>query len=591
MRPLAVLRELSVQNLALIEDLQVELDAGFCAWTGETGAGKSLLLTALALVLGGKASGDLVRTGKTEARASAVFEIRNQALRSQLETILGITLDEGEMIVTRRVSALGRSSAHVNGTPATIATLQRLGEQMVDIHSQHEGQALLDPDRQRDLLDAYGAIDEPLTAYRRAWVAHDGLKKQRQALLDSTQARQRERALLEFERDELEAADPRTGEYDALLRESRLLASAEALRTAAIEGYKQLYEADHSVQGVLRRVARSLEPLADSAPELRGAAATLNRLADETREVAYSLRGMGRGWEDNPDRLEEIETRLSLYRRLAARFRCTADGLVERKTEIQTRLSSIDHDESELEQFDARLAAGFETLKSNAAALSGARRKAARDFGREIQARLGPLGLDKASLTVEVETLDLGDDPTAPPPPISGADSIEMFFHANPGEAPRPLRKIASGGELSRVTLAAKTVLACTDRVATLVLDEIDAGVGGRLGAALGKTLSELSRHHQVVCVTHLPQVACYARRHWAIRKRTERGRTTTTITPLAETERIGELAAMMRGESAAEGTRREALAMLDEARRQTRIPTHATTNGPVASNVRQKHR
>ena len=164
-----------------------------------------------------------------------------------------------------------------------------------------------------------------------------------------------------------------------------------------------------------------------------------------------------------------------------------------------------------------------------------------------------------------------------------------MFFLANPGEAPRPLRKIASGGELSRVTLAAKTVLACTDRVATLVLDEIDTGVGGRLGAALGKTLSELARHHQVICVTHLPQVACYAQRQWVIRKQTERGRTTTTITPLAEAERVEELAAMLRGDSAAEGTRQEALAMLQEARRQTQA--HATTNGAASSNGRQKRR
>ena len=225
-----MLRELSVQNLALIEDVQVELEGGFCAWTGETGAGKSLLLTALGLVLGGKASADLVRAGKAEARASAVFEIDDQALRGELETILGGVLDEDALIVTRRVSSQGRSAAQVNGMPVTIATLQRLGEQMVDIHGQNEGRALLDPDRQRDLLDAFGALDEPLEAYRRARAAHDGLRRKRQALLDATQARQREQALLEFERDELARADPRLGEHDELMRDSHLLANAEALR-------------------------------------------------------------------------------------------------------------------------------------------------------------------------------------------------------------------------------------------------------------------------------------------------------------------------------------------------------------------------
>lgn len=584
-----MLRELSVQNLALIEDVQVELEGGFCAWTGETGAGKSLLLTALGLVLGGKASADLVRSGKAEARASAVFEIEDQALRRELETILGGVLDEDALIVTRRVSSQGRSSAQVNGMPVTIATLQRLGEQMVDIHGQNEGRALLDPDRQRDLLDAFGALDEPLEAYRRARAAHDGLRRKRQALLDATQTRQRERALLEFERDELASADPRPGEHDELVRDSHLLANAEALRTAAAEGYDLLYEADHSAQEILKRVARSLVPLADSVPELSGAVATLERLADETREVAYSLRELGQSWEDNPARLEDIEARLALYRRLAARFHCTADELAARRVETEAKLASIERDEEDLEHLDAPVAEAFQALKSAAAELSAARRKTARDFGRAIQSRLKPLGLEKARLTVEVETRDLGDDPTAPSPPECGADCVEMLFLANPGEAPRPLRKIASGGELSRVTLAAKTVLACTDRVATLVLDEIDTGVGGRLGAALGKTLSELSLHHQVVCVTHLPQVACYARRHWVICKQTERGRTTTTITPLAEAERVGELAAMLRGDSAAEGTRQEALAMLQEARRQTRI--HATTNEPASSNGRVKRR
>ena len=327
--------------------------------------------------------------------------------------------------------------------------------------------------------------------------------------------------------------------------------------------------------------SRSLKPLADSVPELSGAVATLERLADETREVAYSLREMGQSWEDNPARLEDIEARLALYRRLAARFHCTADELAARRVETEAKLAAIERDEEDLEHLDAPLAEAFQALKSAAAALSAARRKTARDFGRAIQSRLKPLGLEKARLTVEVETRDLGDDPTAPSPPEYGADCVEMLFLANPGEAPRPLRKIASGGELSRVTLAAKTVLACADRVATLVLDEIDTGVGGRLGAALGKTLSELALHHQVVCVTHLPQVACYARRQWVIRKQTERGRTTTTITPLSDADRVHELALMIRGESAAEGTRQEALAMLREAHGlQKAAPTPTAARG-----------
>ncbi|QEH34171.1 DNA repair protein RecN [Aquisphaera giovannonii] len=556
-----------MQNLALIEDVQVELDRGFCAWTGETGAGKSLLLNALGLVLGGKASAELVRAGKSEARAAAVFEVEQPALRAEIEAILGGPLDDEGLIITRRISSQGRSSSQVNGMPVTIGTLQRLGEQLVDIHGQNEGRALLDPDRQRSLLDGYGCLGEPLSVYRKARAEHDELRRRRQELLDASQAREREKALLEFERDELASADPREGEYDELVQESHRLANAEALRTAAADGYDALYEADRSAQVILKRVARGLEPLARSVPELAEAAGTLERLADEVREVAYCLRDLGQGWDDDPARLEDVETRLATYRRLSTRFHCKPDELAARREETEAKLAAIERDDHDLEGLDGPLAAAFRRMKDAAEALTAARQRTARDFGKAIQARLKPLGLERARLSVEVEPRELGDDPTAPSPPEHGADRVEIMFLANPGEVPRPLRKVASGGELSRLTLAAKSVLACSDRVSTLVLDEVDTGVGGRLGAALGRTLAELATHHQVVCVTHLPQVASYARRQWVIRKQVERGRTRTTITPLDEALRVEELAAMMRGASADDGTRQEAMAMLQEAR------------------------
>ncbi|AMV36589.1 DNA repair protein RecN [Planctomyces sp. SH-PL62] len=562
-----MLRELSVQNLATIEDVQIALEDGFCVWSGETGAGKSLLLSALGLVLGGKASADLVRAGKPEARAGAVFEIEHPTLRADLEEILGASLEDGTLIVNRRVSAQGRSAAQVNGMPVTIATLQKLGERLIDVHGQFENRALVDPDRQRSLLDAFGGLEELHQAYAEARGRHDQLRRARQALIDATQARQRERSLLEFERGELATLAPRSGEHDELVQESHILANSEALRTAAVDGHRLLYEADRSAQEVLCRVARSLEPLAKDVPELADAATTLERLADETREVAYTLRDLGQGWDEDPERLEDVEARLAQYRKLSNHFHREPDELAALKAEIEAKLAAIERDETDLKEFDKPLAEAWAALKRAAAALSEGRRKTAKDFGKAIQARLKCLGMDRARLSVEVEFRDLGDDPTAPPPPESGADRVEMIFLANPGEVPQPLRKIASGGELSRVTLAAKAVLAAVDRVPTLVFDEIDTGVGGRLGSALGKTLADLAKHHQVVCVTHLPQMASYAHKQWVIRKQVERGRTRTTIAPLAETERVAELAAMLRGDSAVESTRREAREMLREAR------------------------
>jgi DNA repair protein RecN (Recombination protein N) len=561
-----VLRELSVQNLALIEDVRVELRDGYCAWTGETGAGKSLLLTALGLVLGGKAAADLVRTGRDEARAAAVFEISEPALRADIEAILGGPIDDDCLILTRRITAQGRSSAHANGLPVTVAALRALGERLIDVHGQHESRVLLDPDRQRSMLDDHGDLEALRTAYREAREVHQRLRRKRLALLEAAQHRRREQALLAFERDELVAADPAPGEYEEMTREAHRLANAEALRSATAEGYALLYEADHSAQDQLAQVARRLQPLAEAAPELAAVVADLDRLAGEARDVAYTLRKLGEGWEDDPPRLEDVESRLALYRRLATRFHCAPDDLVGRREAIEQQLAAIERDDEDLASLDAPLQQSWDRLRSVAAELSAARRKTCKSFAKSVQGQLKALSLGEARLTVEVASEPLGDDPTEVSPPEDGIDRVEMFFAPNAGESPRPLRKIASGGELSRLTLAVKTVLAGVDRVPTLVFDEIDTGVGGRLGAVLGKKLAELAHHHQVICVTHLPQMASFASHQWVIRKQTTKGRTCTTISPLDEPDRVDELAAMLRGDSAAEGTRQEARAMLVEA-------------------------
>jgi DNA repair protein RecN (Recombination protein N) len=562
-----VLRELSVQNLALIEDARIDLRGGYCAWTGETGAGKSLLLTALGLVLGGKASSDLVRSGKDEARAAAVFDVSDPTLRADLEAILGGPIDDDTLILTRRVSSQGRSASHANGLPVAVATLKALGEHLIDIHGQHESRALLDTDRQRGLLDAFGAVEPVLQAYREARDVHVSLLARRNDLLRDSRDRERERALLAFERDELAALDPQTGEADDLTREASRLANAEAIRSAALDGFAMLYESDHSAQGLLEKVARRLGPLADAVPEFADASADLARLADEARDVAYALRRFGEGWEDDPARLEEVESRLADYRRLASRFRAEPDDLVARRLEIESKLAAIDADRADLQALDGPLAAAWDEVRRRASSLTAARKKSCKAFGKAVQAHLKGLALDQARLAVEVESEPLGDDPSAANAPEQGVDRVEIVFAPNPGEAPRALRKIASGGEMSRVMLAVKTALAEADRVPTLVFDEVDTGVGGRLGAALGRKLAELARHHQVICVTHLPQMASYAAHQWIIRKRTDRGRTRTTIAPLGDDERIDEIAAMLRGDSVAEGTRQEALSMLMEAR------------------------
>ena len=562
-----MLRELSVQNLALIEDARVELEPGYCAWTGETGAGKSLLLTALGLVLGGKASADLVRQGCEEARASAVFELGDGAIRREVEATLGAEVEDGQLVVNRRVCATGRGQAHINGAPVAVATLRAIGSLLIDVHGQHEGRALLDPDRQRDWLDAHAGLAPLVDRYREARDGYETLRSRREALIASVALRARERDLLAFELDELAAARPRVGEHDELVREAHRLGNVGSLRDAASEGYALLYEADRSAQGLLRRVARRLEGLSESVPEFADAAADLERIADEAREIAYALRGLGQRLDDDPRRLEEAEARLATYRRLSSRFRCGPDDLASRLAETEDRLAGFDRDDADLASLDAPILAAWSELRGTATTLSEARKKAARAFGRSVQARLKALCLGEARLTVAVEAGVLGGMPGTTSPPISGVDRVEFLFTPNPGEEPRPLRKIASGGELSRVTLAVKTVLAEVDGVPTLVFDEIDTGVGGRLGSSLGRALADLATRRQVLCVTHLPQMASHANHQWVIRKTIEGGRTRTSISPLSDDDRVAELATMLRGDSAVESTRSEALAMLLEAR------------------------
>lgn len=562
-----MLRELSVQNLATIEDARVELEPGFTAWTGETGAGKSLLLTALGLVTGGKASSDLVRAGKEEARAAAVFDLEDDRLRGEIEEILGGRVEDAQLIVTRRISAAGRSQAHANGLPVTAATLRKLGGRLIDIHGQHEGRALLEPERQRALLDAYGKLEAQARQVREAWQAHDTLLRRRRALVEANERRQREHALLSFERDELEALDPQEGEPAELASEAHRLANIAELQSATSAAYGALYEADGSVQDRVDQVARRLEPLAKAAPELAAIAADLDRIGDEVRDLARQVQRLNQGSEEDPERLEEVESRLARYRKLAARFRCAPEGLVAVRARVAAQLAAIDQADAKLAALDQPLAEAWNSLRRLSVELSTARGKAAKALTRAVQGQLKHLALEDATIRVVVESRALGDDPLGESAPSEGMDQVEIVFAPNPGEPPRPLRRIASGGELSRVTLAVKSVLAEVDRVTTLVFDEVDAGVGGRLGSVLGRVLRGIARHRQILCVTHLPQLASYAERQWVVRKKVQRGRTRTSIEPLSETERIDELAAMLRGGSVAERTRQEALAMLEEAR------------------------
>lgn len=562
-----MLRELSVQNLALIEDARVELEPGFCAWTGETGAGKTLLLEALGLLLGERGSAELLRAGADELRVVGRFELDRDDQREEVARVLGGAAGEEELILTRRLTRAGRSYAYANEQPVSLATLRQLGNLLVDVHGQRETVSLLQPTYQLQLLDAFGNLQVERQTYLDL---ADKVRESRRRLAElvaAHQQRQRELSLLRFEREELDKAALKPGELAELAQERERLAHAQALQAFAAAGYGGLHDEDGSVVERVGKLLREAQAWAALDPALAEIVRRLEGLRSETQDVAEALRDLAQRWEAEPARREEVEDRLQLLRRLETKYAKSVEELIAYGATLDEQEARLRREESDQSSVQLELADTFKQLRKAGESLSQKRQRVAKRLATEVQRHLADLGMADARLDAALEPVPLGDDPAAAEVPSFGLDQFEILLAANRGEPARPLRKIASGGELSRAMLALKTVLAAHDQVGTLVFDEIDANVGGRLGDVLGEKLAALGRTQQIICVTHLPQVASFARHQWAIHKVTRGKRTATTIERLAEPQRLDELADMLRGASRGETTRKEAAAMLEAAR------------------------
>ena len=560
-----MLRELAVQNLALIEDVRVELAGGFCAWTGETGAGKSLLLGAIGLLLGERGGADLIRTGQEELRVTGRFELTRPEQKQAAAELLQSADIEDELVLTRRLSRTGRNTALVNEQPVAIATLKKLGEMLVDVHGQRESYSLLQPSYQLELLDAFGKLSEQRAEYQRRAEVVRGLRQRWKELIEHRATRQRELALVRFEREELEAAHLADGEQAKLQQDREKLLNARALAEFAGGVTARIADDDGAMLPTLAKLIKQANQWCKVDTQLLDIAKRLEALKPELADLAGTCRHLSESYEADPEQLETVERRLAQLKKLESKYGKKIAELIDYSASLERQELQLSGEETQASTIAIELAAAFEKLQASAAVLSRARAKVAGKLASEAQRYLADLQMGRAKLEAELTTTALSADGDVP---ASGADHLELMLMANPGEPARPLRKVASGGELSRTTLALKTVLAAHDPVRTLVVfDEIDANVGGRLGDVLGQMLARLGSSHQVLCVTHLPQVASYATAQWTIRKTTTAKRTSTTITPLDTPEkRIEELAMMLRGEARTDTTLKEAAEMLKNA-------------------------
>lgn len=542
-----MLRELSIKNVAVIDTLTVSFLPGLNVLTGETGAGKSILIDALQLVLGARSSEDLLRSGTAEAVVEVAVDPPADPAGLAVLEAEGIAVEPGEFLILRRhVFRDGKSKAYVGGRLTSAATLRALAECLVDIHGQHPGQPLLDPRRHREFVDAYAGVLPEADVYREQFAAWQGLQRERDALLAAERERARRTELLEFQRRELEAACLEPDEEEALAAERGILANHERLFSTVERAYVELEESEDAVLMRLGPLATRLRDAAAIDARLREVLEALETAMVHLGEAARGLRDYRGRIEFDPQRLESIEARLHDIGKLKRKYGGSVADLLAHLAGVRQDLETLEHSGARVQEVERALRDSGSDLLRRAAALSAARRRAAQTLQKAVLAEVTELGMAKAAFEVRVAT-GAGDESALGP---HGLDAIEFLISPNPGEAVKPLHKIASGGELSRVMLAIRTILADADRTPTVIFDEVDAGIGGSMGEVVGRKLSAAARRHQVLCVTHLPQIACFGDQHLLVQKRSLADRTETTVRALSEEERPREVARMLGGPS-----------------------------------------
>lgn len=552
-----MLRELHIENIAVIERADIEPGAGLNVLTGETGAGKSIVIDSLEAVLGARASRELVRTGAARASVTAAFTADNA--EDWLEEN-GLDAEDG-VIIRRRVSQDGKSSAQVNGVPVAAAELRALGSGLLDIHGQNDGRQLMDETRHRDYLDGFAGMAEQLSRHRELYSAYRETAAQLRRLDEAESERERRERDLRQTAEELGAANIRPGEEESLSSRRELLRNAEKLREALDAAYEALYGGEVSAAEQAGEASAWTERAAALAPELDEALAEIEQARSNIEDAAERLRDFREGLDFSPGEYDALETRLSQLRRLEKKYGRDEAGLAELLESAQRGLEELDSSAERRAQLEAELAKRKKAAYNSAKELSKLRKAAGEELRERIE--LGLRELSMPSVRFEAEIVPMQGEPGFDE---SGMDEVRFLMSANAGETPGRISKIASGGELARIMLVMKDVLSERDGVPAMVFDEIDEGVSGIAAQRVAEKLARLARKKQVICVTHLPQIAAMADTHFLIEKTERDGRTYTKVTPLEREGRIRELARLHGGDNVTETTLASAAEQLDAA-------------------------
>lgn len=560
-----MLRHLAIRNFALVEHLELEFAPGMTVLTGETGAGKSILLDALGLVLGDRADSGTVRAGCDRAEISATFDIRDHdAVRAWLEE-RELNLDE-ECILRRTVSADGGSRGYINGQPVPVQSLRELGEQLVDIHGQHAHQSLLKRELQRQLLDGYAGHDALVKQVSAAWRRWRELQQELERLHGAAGERDSRLELLRYQVGELEALGLSTDELAALEEEHDRLANASRLQEGVQRALDLLYEGDEmAVVNLLGRTLNELRELQTIDGQLSDACELLDNAAIQAREAASELRRYLDRADLDPGRLDWVEQRLAAVQELARKHRCGGEELPALLERLQQELAELEQAGQRLDGLETEIGRCRDDYLKLARDLSTGRRQAARALAAQVSANMAELGMKGGRFEVALETV-ADDEPTP-----HGLERVELLVSANPGQPLKPLAKVASGGELSRISLAIQVISAGSGSIPTLIFDEVDVGVGGGVAEMVGRQLHTLSGERQVLCVTHQPQVAAQGHRHLQVSKQTQGGVTRSAVKVLDGEARVEEIARMLGGMTITEQTRSHAREMLTLAQGQGR--------------------